>query len=123
MQTLIPEQKTANHDLDLLSAGLSRNVALVTLLALTVHAAGRGTIPNSLVQQQTVDVVWLALMCGMTGIVEVVGVQHQVNTYLRAHAKYRQPVDEWWLIVVYTVMIAVVVLFCIVYPILFVVLD
>lgn len=110
-------------DLDLLTAGLSRNVALVTLLALTIHAAGRGTIPNSLIQQQTVDVVWLALMCGMTGILEVVGVQLQVNAYLRAHAKHRQPVDEWWLVVVYTVMIAVVALFCVVYPILFVVLD
>lgn len=51
------------------------------------------------------------------------GVQLQVNAYLRAHAKHRQPVDEWWLVVVYTVMIAVVALFCVVYPILFVVLD
>lgn len=120
MDLLREEQKS---DLDLLTAGLSRNVALVTLLSLTIHAAGRSTIPNSLVKQQTVDVVWLSLMCGMAGIVQVVGVQLQVNAYIRAHTNHRKPTDGWWLLIVYAVMVAVVALFSVLYPILFVVLD
>lgn len=112
--------KRPEEGLELLTAALSRNVAIITLVAIVLHAAGARAIPNASAPSTRVDVVWLAFMCGMAGVVEIVGVQAQITAYVRAHRKEAVVVDEWWIVTAYAVMAGVVLLLCVLYPVLFV---
>lgn len=108
---------------DLLKTALSRNVVLISILALFLHNTGGRAIPRVDIDQKTVDVVWLALMSGVLSIVELVGVGSQVVTYQRAVADGRIERDDAWEWGAYVVAGGTVLLFGILYPVLFVAVD
>lgn len=119
-------QKTHRNpvdNLDVLVAGLTRNTVLVSVLSVTLFAAGARTIPNVGADQQTADVVWIGLMSGASGLVQIIGVISQIRVYLRVHAENGVKVDWEWVVLAVALMITIVALFSITYPILFVVVD
>ena len=115
--------KPAESELELLTAGLTRNVLLLTLLTISIHTAGARAVPNAGADEKTVDIVWLALMSGAAGVVAIGGIQLQVNAYVRSHREAGVAMNTTWLLAVYVVMISLVLLFAILYPILFVLVD
>jgi len=116
-------KKKTPHDVQLLHAGLTRNIILVSLFSISIHSTGARAIPNVASPQTTIDVVWLALTCAFSGVVQIIGVQTQINEYIKRHRLEGTPPSEVWIILSYLLMLSVVIFYCIVYPIFFVVIG
>lgn len=104
-----------------LEASLLRNVILVSSLALFFHNAGARAIPWSGAPHNAVDVVWLALMCGGAGVVEIGGVALTVDMYHRAVKAGHVPANETLVVLMWALGAATVAFFSLVYPLMFLV--
>lgn len=100
-----------------LEAGLSRNVVLVSILSLTVHALASRLVGPEDERKTAAERGWMIALSAFSALVAIYGIQLHVSRYARL-ANGPPPLD--WLAFAYGLMFALVVLMGVIYPVLYV---
>lgn len=113
-----PPLRRAAHTIEpVLEAGLSRNVLLVSILALTLHALLGRVVVVTDTEQSSTERGWNIAMSVLASVIAVAGIQLQISRYAHV-ANGPPPLD--WLLFAYGLMAALVATLGIAYPVLFV---